>query len=302
MINLVILCLISILLSFILGYFLAKRALKPVSEISDKMKNITANNLNLRLLAYNEKDEFGELASSFNKALDIIENSFDSQKMFVSNVSHELRTPLATLIGEIDYALLKPRSVEEYVATLVNSKSDVTRLIKLVNGLLDFAKASYDESNISMTDVRIDELLIDARDTILKSDSGFTIDLQLVSHIEDDSEITVKGNEYLLKTAFCNLMENNCKFSANKSSTVLVSNSEGKIYINFSDAGIGIPGEEIDEIFTPFFRGKNKQFADGNGIGLALVKKVITMHKANITVEFEPGKGTVFKLEFTSVM
>ena len=156
---LLILSLVSLLAACALGYYLAKSVLKPVGTISDRMKDITANKLHLRLIGYNEKDEFGELAASFNKALDIIETSFESQKMFVSNVSHELRTPLATLIGEIDLSLLKERTAEEYRNTLINSRQDTSKLIKLLNGLLDLAKASYDENNMSMSPVKIDEAL-----------------------------------------------------------------------------------------------------------------------------------------------
>ncbi len=296
--TLFILCVISILLSFIIGYILAKRALKPVTEISDKMKDITANNLNLRLLRYNENDEFGELAASFNKALDIIESSFESQKMFVSNVSHELRTPLAALIGEIDFALLKDRSSEEYKDTLINSRQDTNRLIRLLNGLLDLAKASYDESKISMNIIRVDEMLLDARELVLKGNPDYNIELLFNQEIGDDSEITIKGNEYLLRMAFANLMENNCKFSANKTSTVYISYYNNKIVVQFSDTGIGIPENEVEHLFTPFFRGSNKTFVQGNGIGLALVKRVITLHKGNISLKSVVGESSTFRVEF----
>lgn len=296
--SLSLLTIICIIFSFILGYFLAKRALKPVSEISDKMKDITANNLGLRLLTYNENDEFGELATSFNKALDIIESSFESQKMFVSNVSHELRTPLSALIGEIDFALLKERTVADYINTLQNSKYDATRLIKLVNGLLDLAKAGYDESKISMTEVRIDEVILDARENVLKANSLYKIDILLTESSEDDTELIIIGNEYLLKTAFINLMENNCKFSDNNTSIVKIYSRKESIHISFSDSGIGIPQKDLKNIFKPFYRGTNKEFIGGNGIGLALVDKVIKTHKGKIEVDSITDIGTVFNVEF----
>lgn len=296
-INLIALTIISIIILFILGYFLARRALQPVSDISGKMKNITANNLDLRISGYNDNDEFGELAASFNKSLDIIESSFESQKMFVSNTSHELRTPLATLVGEIDFALLKERTVEEYIETLRNSKLDVTRLIKLVNGLLDLAKAGYNENKIAMSEVRIDEIVLDARTFVLKGNPAYKIDVQFTQASEDDTELTMLGNEYLLKTAFINLMENNCKFSENKTSTVLIFSEGNCIHIHFSDTGIGIHKEELNTIFKPFYRGKNKKFIDGNGIGLALVDKVIRIHKSKIEVDSVLNSGTIFKVE-----
>ncbi len=296
--NLVILSLVSIGISFYIGSILARRALRPVTEITDKMQEITASRLDLRLTGYNEKDEFGELSDSFNKALDIIETSFNSQKMFVSNVSHELRTPLATLIGEIDYALLKERSVQEYITTLENSKYDVKRLITLVNGLLDLAKASYDESKIAFTDVRIDEILLDARENVLKSNPDYKIELQFNYEMDEDVTMTLPGNEYLLRIAFSNLIENNCKFSADNTSIVHITPYKQKISIQFEDKGIGIPAEEIPHIFTPFYRGNNKEYVWGSGIGMTLVKKVVSLHKGTIEVRSRVGEGTVFTVAF----
>ncbi len=261
------------------------------------MKDITANNLHLRLLKYNENDEFGELASSFNKALDIIEASFESQKMFVSNVSHELRTPLATLLGEIDLALLKDRTTAEYVQTLENSRQDTNKLISLLNGLLDLAKASYDERKIALNIVRIDEILLDARELVLKGNPNYTVELIFNQEIEDDSDITIKGNEYLLRTAFVNLIENNCKFSENKTSHITISFFENKINLQFTDTGIGIPQDELESICTPFFRGKNKTYTEGNGIGMVLAKRVVNIHKGQMYIHSVVGEGTTFTIE-----
>lgn len=291
-INLAALTVISIIISFILGYFLAKRALKPVSEISEKMKSITANNLDLRILGYNENDEFGELSASFNKALDIIESSFESQKMFVSNVSHELRTPLSILVGEIDFAMLKQRSLDEYISTLKNSKQDVEHLIKLVNGLLDLAKASYNEKTISMIAIRVDEILLDAHGYVLKANPNYSIQLIFEEEIEDDFEFTVLGNEYLLKTAFINLIENSCKFSQDKTSSIKISSNKEFIRISFSDNGIGISESDMSKIFVPFYRGDNKEYSNGYGIGLTLVDKVINLHKGRLSIHSQVNEGT----------
>lgn len=296
---LLILSLVSLLAACVLGYYLAKSVLKPVGTISDRMKDITANKLHLRLIGYNEKDEFGELAASFNKALDIIETSFESQKMFVSNVSHELRTPLATLIGEIDLSLLKERTAEEYRNTLINSRQDTSKLIKLLNGLLDLAKASYDENNMSMSPVKIDETLLEAVELVLKGNPEYDIKLIFNQGIMENTELSIIGNEYLLKTAFVNLMENNCKYSHNKTSTVEISLIDKRVILRFSDTGIGIPKDEIEHLFTPFFRGTNKKYVQGNGIGLALVKKVIVLHKGIINIHSVVDKGTTFTIEFT---
>ncbi|MCD7973218.1 MAG: ATP-binding protein [Candidatus Azobacteroides sp.] len=296
--NLVILYVTSILFLFFIGYLLAKRALSPVAEITDEMEHITDKNLHLRLSVANQKDEIGELAEAFNETLDIIENSFQAQKMFVSNVSHELRTPLATLMGEIGLALLKDRTAEEYREVLNNALLDVSRLNKLVTGLLDLAKADYDQHHISMTDLRVDEVLLDARELVLRGNKEYTILLDFNTELAEDAEITLRGNEYLLKTAFVNLMENNCKFSSDKTSRVHIAFQDHSIRLEFSDAGIGIPPEDMPHLFEPFYRGKNKSFVQGNGIGLALVKKVVTLHHGTMEVYSVVNVGTTITLSF----
>ncbi|KAF5280749.1 hypothetical protein FQR65_LT14992 [Abscondita terminalis] len=96
------------------GIFFASKALEPVSEMVDQVKNITAGKLQLRLKTTKEKDDSNELAHSFNGMLERLENSFDAQKYFVSNISHELRTPLAAVIAELELASEKDLDKEEY--------------------------------------------------------------------------------------------------------------------------------------------------------------------------------------------
>lgn len=114
----------------------------------------------------NEKDELGELSTAFNALLERLEVSFNSQKMFVSNVSHELRTPLAALIAELDLSLQKERSGEQYRQAMQNVLLDARRMTKLIDGLLNLAKADYQKEHIKMQEIRLDELLLDAREFI----------------------------------------------------------------------------------------------------------------------------------------
>ncbi|MCC8197354.1 MAG: HAMP domain-containing protein [Tannerellaceae bacterium] len=286
---------------FIVGYFLARGSLSPVSRIVNEVETLTASNLNKRIPVSNEKDEIGELAVTFNRILDRLEHSFDSQKMFVSNISHELRTPLAALISELEIALFKERTNEEYKQTLENILADSRKLVKLSAGLLDLAKASYDSQQITMWEIRLDELLLDARESVVKANPAYTVQLIFEQEAEDDSLITVSGNEYLLKTAFINLIENNCKFSDNQTSQARISFFASRSILRFSDTGIGLSEEDMKNIFTPFYRGTNKNYAQGNGIGMALVLKIITLHKGTIRVSSSPNEGTVFTVEIPHI-
>ena len=285
----------------IAGYYFVGKALKPVEDIVDKVEEITATNLDMRVPVLNEKDEIGELARTFNKMLDRLENSFDAQKNFVSNISHELRIPLSTLVGELQIALIKDRSSAEYKEVIQLCLSDAKRLVRLSNGLLDLAKASYDQTEVGRKVLRIDELLMDARGTVIKAVNGYVVDILFEQDIEDDRLISVNGNEYLLKVAFINLMENACKFSEDHKCTVTITYLKDNIILRFIDKGIGIQAEDLPNIFSAFYRGTNKYFIQGNGIGLSLTQKIIVMHNGSIQVNSKISDGSSFIIEIPHI-
>ncbi|MDN3706775.1 ATP-binding protein [Myroides ceti] len=299
--NSVILFVITILFIYIAGWFFSKKAFEPVDQMTKKVKNISATNLHLRLPSNTNKDELSELSNTFNQMLSRLENSFETQKHFVSNISHELRTPLAAIITELELSLTKERSLEHYKTAIARTLSDAQKLNRLSNSLLDLAKASYDPSEISFKQTRIDEVLLDAAQQVQKSDSTYKVIISFESNFEDDRQISVNGNEYLLKVAFANLFENGCKFSTDHQCSVLISFHQNKLRLEFLDNGIGITQENIDQIFKPFYRGDNKDFASGNGIGLSLTKKIISLHHATISVRSKSDVGSVFIVEFTTV-
>lgn len=289
---------ISIVFVYVAGRYFSKKAFVPVLEMTDKARLISATNLDLRLTANGSKDELSNLAFTFNEMLDRLENSFEAQKSFVSNISHEIRTPLAAIITELELSINKERSIEEYKSAIQNALSDARKLARLSTSLLDFAKASYDPSEIAFKSTRIDEVLLDARQQVQQSYPEYKIDIHFDGDFESDDEISVRGNEYLLQTAFVNLFENGCKFSINKQSKVSISFDKNQINLEFSDQGIGISEEDLKNIFMPFYRGENKSFTDGNGIGLSLTKKIIELHQGKIEVNSVVGEGTVFRVVF----
>lgn len=299
---LIILWAIGLLIIAVIGYLLAKGALRPVSRIVEKVDAINGANLNSRLYVKKQHDELDELSETFNRMLDRLQQSFDNQKMFVSNVAHELRTPLAALIAELEVAQLREhRSEEEYHLAITNALGDAEKLKHLITGLLDLAKTDYDISRISTEELRMDELLLDAREMVLKANKEYSVDLIFDHDAEDDKVLTVLGNAYLLRTAFVNLIENNCKFSDNKSSDVQISFYGNNTIIRFSDTGIGISSDEIERIFTPFYRGSNALHIKGQGIGLTLTQKIIQLHKGVLTIHSIKNEGTTFVVKIPHI-
>jgi two-component system, OmpR family, sensor histidine kinase ArlS len=285
---------ISIMGSWIVGHFLSEKAFRPIQQMISQARQITATNLDLRIPSKENNDELSQLAGTFNDMLDRLEKSFDAQKQFVSNISHELRTPLASIIAELELSDGKARNTVEYMEAIRNALADARKLKTLSNGLLDMAKASYDPAEIKFRKVRVDEVLLDARHQVQKIGAGYRININFTEDIEDDNQVSVNGNEYLLKVAFSNLFDNGCKFSENMKCAVSISFSEKDVMLDFTDEGIGIKPEEIDQVFKPFFRGANRNFSDGHGIGLPLSQKIIHLHKGSISVSSVPGKGTNF--------
>lgn len=289
--------LVSILIVFGASRFFASQALKPVSDMVDEVSEITIANLDSRINEGNRTDEIAELAITFNQMLDRLEQSFDAQKQFVSNISHELRTPLSGIIGELELAYNKERSNEEYKQVIHLALADARKMSRLSNNLLNLAKASYDQAEIAFSALRLDEILLDARNEVLKANPLYRIHISFDKEIEEGTSITVRGNEYLLKAAFTNLIENGCKFSANKTCEVTINYKHDKAVLQFIDKGAGIPENELPYIFTPFFRGYNKKYSDGNGIGLTLTQKIIDLHKGKIMIQSGINEGSTFTVE-----
>lgn len=282
----------------IVGYMLAKSSLAPIRSIVRKAEGITVTQIDERLPVKNEHDELGELALAFNALLDRVEKTFNDQRMFVSNVSHELRTPMAALSAELDLALQKERTVTQYQNSIHNALQDSQRVIELIDGLLNLAKADYYPEQIKKEEIRLDELLLDANELVLKAHPDYHIELIFEQEADDDRVLTVIGNPYLLTTAFVNLIENNCKYSDNRTSFIQISFCDQWTIVSLSDNGAGMSETDKENLFKLFYRGENKNQAQGHGIGMTLTKKILTLHKSEISVYSHQGEGTTFVVRF----
>jgi len=288
--------LLAVLVTLLAGIFFSRKALRPVSDMVGKVGEIGASRLDLRIDTGSGKDEMAELALTFNQMLDRLENSFTAQKQFVSNISHELRTPLAAIITELEVTAINERSAQEYKDMNRLVLEEARKLSRLSTDLLDLAKASYDPSGITFRELRLDEVLLDARQGILRANPDYRVELQFETDIEEGDPIAIRGNEYLLKVAFANLIENACKFSAGRQCHVTINFQQHRPVITFKDEGIGIPATDLPYIFTPFFRGENKTFAAGNGIGLSLTARIVQLHNGTLEVRSRRGEGTTFTI------
>ncbi len=297
-----IIMLIVFTLSVFIVYFgsrlFAIKALAPISRIVHQVKNIEATNLDARLDEGNGKDEIAHLSKSFNKMLERLEAAFRVQKNFIANASHELRTPLTVITGQLEVVLMKARTNLEYQKTISLVLEEIKDLNMLSNKLLLLAQANTENSSLHFNSIRIDDVLWKARNEVLKRHENYTIDTDFGNGIDDDSKLSVLGNELLLKTALTNLMENACKYSENHRVQVDLDAQNNQLILKFIDQGIGISARELNMIFQPFYRSKSVFNIAGHGIGLSLVEKIVSSHQGKIELSSEVGKGTTFTLYF----
>ena len=287
--------LISVWLSVTAAYFFSKSAIKPISNIITKVKVINSSRLSDRLDEGKRQDEIEQLAITFNRMLSDLEKAFKNQDEFVSNASHELRTPLAIMIAESDYILSRIRNTEEYTDHISSLIDDLRKMNTLINSLLELAHLN-DHKNIQMTDLRIDELIFNAIQSTKSKYPGRKI-LPKIEYPDNENDLIIHGNQGLLDISLKNLLENACKFSSSDVE-VKISMIDEAISVCIADHGIGIPEDQIGNIFNAFNRSTNVKYIGGFGIGLSIVAKILKLHAVEINVTSVINQGTGFELRF----
>jgi signal transduction histidine kinase len=254
--------------------------------------------LTARVPAPHEDDEISALSQTFNKMLDRLQEAFDLQQGFVSNASHGIRTPLTAVHGQIETALLKTRTLDEYQAILKSIHGDIRRLTNLSNSLLYLAQSNTDLQKLLVHNVRIDEVLLQTQTEIEQVNKNYVIITDFDQLPEDESRLAIHSNENLLKMIFFNLMDNACKYSDDHKVYITISFSDTETIMQFSDHGRGISKFDQRNIFEPFYRGANTSDTKGHGMGLSLVKKILDLHRVRIMIQSQLGSGTTISLFF----
>ncbi|TNE70954.1 HAMP domain-containing protein [bacterium] len=277
---------------FVIGRIYATQILKPLKKIVNKVNQIRSNNLHIRLDEEKEPDEIGEISKTFNRLMDRIETSIEIQNNFISNASHELKNPLTAILGETEITLSKERSAEDYKKSMEKISREASRLHKLTLHLLRLAQTSFDETTLHTQEFRIDELIFDIKEDLEESNRANKILIDLEKLPDDPDLLLTKGNVDLIKIALTNIIENGCKFSNNAPVLVELNCSSNFVEVSVTDTGVGIPDDEIRNIYVPFFRATNVRMFQGFGIGLPLTQKIVMMHHGEILVSSEVNKGT----------
>lgn len=288
-----------LLISVWTGWFIAGRSLRPVDDIATLARQITASNLGQRLTRSTNNDEIGRLIDTLNDMIARLESSFTQVKQFTSDASHELKTPLAILMGELEVALRRPMTIEEYKTTVASCLEEVERLTHVVQGLLELSRAETGQSIIERKPVRFSTLVADVCDDVMLI--AETKHVQLTTDIIPNLQVI--GDKVRLHQAVLNVVENAVKYTPSGGSVrVELRKVEDEVRLFVSDTGIGIAQEHIPFLFDRFYRVDKARSKNihGTGLGLAIVKWIVDVHQGAIKVVSTEGAGTTMQITLPS--
>jgi heavy metal sensor kinase len=278
------------------GYLLMRRALRPVDEITQSAERITSRNLSERLPAPQTGDEIERLSVGLNRMIARLDESFQHIHRFSADASHELRTPLTILRGELEAAVQQPQITPELRETLGSALEETERLSRIVESLMAIARLDAGEAKVELAHFDLAELTSSTTEQmrLLAEDKNIALRCEAKQHVG------IEGDRSRLKQVIVNLVDNAIKYTpagGHVGVKVYASNGCGVLEVN--DDGVGIPAEALPHIFERFYRAdkaRSRQMG-GAGLGLSIIKAIVTAHGGQVNVESVEGRGSRFLVE-----
>ena len=278
----------------IAGFLIARRALRPVHNITATARTIAGGDLSERIEGIHSKDEVGELATTFNTMIARLEETLDRERRFTADASHELRTPLTAIETNIDVSLSRERSPEEYRGSLLAVRTQTRRLGRLVQQLLALSRFDA-RAALDFEPVDVGEVLAAVVESFLEQHPDAAIAL---TTSPPDARILVRADLETLFRAFVNVIENALVHAGEAVPIeVTLSGETGRAVVLIHDDGPGIPPEFAATAFQRFRRGDASRTRGGTGLGLAIVESIVKLHGGSVA--FVPAaSGTTVRFEF----
>lgn len=272
------------------GYRSSKKALKPIDDISAKAALISQGHYDQRIDTSEVKTELVELSEILNNAFQHIDDTLEIQRKFTSDASHELRTPISILILELESALRKDRSSEEYRERIETSLSAAKRLKDLANSLLEISQIESGEDQLEKQSTNIAELIQAVEQQMLLSakEKGVQLHNNVGPHsIDLDSQKVTRVITNLLSNALIHTDEGG-------RITLESEVEDGSLVLRVIDTGSGIPADELPYIFDRFYRADKARTSSQNrsGLGLAISQSIVHAHDGEITIVSTEAVGT----------
>ena len=281
-----------LLLAALGGYWIARRAFRPLDSITATAAAINeAKDLSGRIALPPGRDEFSRLASTFDQMFERLERSFEAEKQFTADASHELRTPVSVIKGACEYALKYEETPEERRETLEMIQRQAEKMSRLINQLLSMTRLEQGTEAVRLESTELSGLIRSFCREQLNDEEAKGLSLDL-------SPVTVLADPLLLTRLLQNLLDNAWKYGRPKGKVrILLEEKEREILLSVQDEGEGIPKEQQEKIWQRFYQVSPSRSGDsGTGLGLAMVRQIAGLHGGYMTVESEAGRGSCFTL------
>jgi heavy metal sensor kinase len=275
------------------GWVLARKALKPVDQMTETARRISAEHLNRQVQGSGAGDELDRLAQTLNDMLGRLNVAFQEVRQFSADASHELQTPLTVLKGEIEVGLRSPRRPEEYQAILRSALEETDRIARLVEGLLLLSRSDTGVLRMDRRSVNLKNLIEEVIQEVRSLAELHSVELRI-----GPTELAqVQGDPDHLRRLLRNLVDNGVKYTPSGGSVEISLRRDEKFAIlRVSDTGMGIAEEDQEKVFRRFYRtaAARAQSESGAGLGLAISRSIVEAHGGRIEVQSAVGKGSLF--------
>ncbi len=281
----------SLVIGFILSNSMGKVPLKPFNKLISQLNRLGRGDFKARIhfrKPINSHPLFKELETSFNSAAEELEHNEILSNDFINNFSHEFKTPIVSIAGFAKLLRKESLSDEEREEYLTVIEEESLRLSRMANNVLNLTRI---ENLTILRDISAFNLSEEIRSAVVLLEEKWS--KKNISMNMDYDEYTIEGNKELLKQVWINLIENAIKFSPeNDTITINVEEENAYISVSISNHGKDISEDSIKHIFTKFYQADESHSMEGNGIGLAVVKKVCALHSGEVTVKSSDGTTT----------
>lgn len=275
-----------------IGWFMAKRALRGVRDVTLTATEIADGDLDRRVVVGSRGDELDALAEAFNKMLDRIQALIIGMREMTDNLAHDFRSPLARIRATAEMCLLDSEG-GNWEAMAATTAEECDRLLEMINTTLDIAEAESGVAKFSLCDVDLVQLVREALDLFhpVAEDKEIAIESRL------PSSCRAQGDLPRLQRALSNLIDNAVKYTpAGGRVTVSLVKRDSQVELSVEDTGIGLSVEECARIFDRFYRCDRSRSEQGNGLGLSLALAFVRAHGGTIEVRSELGTGSCFTI------
>lgn len=290
-----ILIIILIILSATIGWFLARRALIGMQEVTQTAEDISTGSYDRRVQVRGQLEEIKKLGDTFNYMLDRIQNLLKSMKEINDNIAHDLRSPLARIRGIAEMTLTDEKSIDDYKNMAVSSIEECDVLIDMINTMLDITEAEAGVNETKDEEFDLVALIHDACELFRPMVDEKKMEL----NVNLPDTLTFRGDKKKMQRVVTNILENSIKYSAEQGVvTVLAASDNGKVEIVFKDTGIGISETDLPHIFERFYRCDRSRSQGGVGLGLSLAKAYTESMNGSISVNSTENQGSTFTLKF----